>query len=120
MVQHVDRPTRIEAHGQPPKLIEEYVGRVNTGTTGVSVARMVSPSGWAEPGQTPEFEEYTVVLRGTLRVETREGVQDVTAGEAIITSAGEWVRYSSPHEGGAEYIAVCAPAFSPETVRRDA
>jgi mannose-6-phosphate isomerase-like protein (cupin superfamily) len=120
MVQHVDRPTRIEAHGQPPKVIEEYVGRVNTGTTGVSVARMVSPSGWAEPGQTPEFEEYTVVLRGTLRVETREGVQDVTAGEAIITSAGEWVRYSSPHEGGAEYIAVCAPAFSPETVRRDA
>jgi mannose-6-phosphate isomerase-like protein (cupin superfamily) len=120
MAQHVDRPTRIEAHGQPPKVIEEYVGRVNTGTTGVSVARMVSPSGWAEPGQTPEFEEYTVVLRGTLRVETREGVQDVTAGEAIITSAGEWVRYSSPHEGGAEYIAVCAPAFSPETVRRDA
>jgi mannose-6-phosphate isomerase-like protein (cupin superfamily) len=120
MVKHVDRPTRIEAHGQPPKVIEEYVGRVNTGTTGVSVARMVSPSGWAEPGQTPEFEEYTVVLRGTLRVETREGVQDVTAGEAIITSAGEWVRYSSPHEGGAEYIAVCAPAFSPETVRRDA
>ena len=120
MARHVDRPTRIAAHGEPPKVIEEYVGRVNTGTAAVSVARMVSPAGWAEPGQTPEFDEYTVVLRGALRVETRDRVQDVKAGEAIITAAGEWVRYSSPHEGGAEYIAVCTPAFSPETVRRDA
>jgi quercetin dioxygenase-like cupin family protein len=119
MVQHVDRPTRIAAHGEPPKVIEEYLGRLNTGTAAVSVARMVSPAGWVEPGQTPEFDEYTVVLRGTLRVETRDGVQDVIAGEAIITAAGEWVRYSSPHEGGAEYIAVCVPAFSPETVWRE-
>jgi quercetin dioxygenase-like cupin family protein len=119
MVRHVDRPTRITAHCEPPKVIEEFVGRVNTGTTAMSLARMVSPAGWVEPGQTPEFDEYTVVLRGTLRVETRGGVQDVIAGEAIITAAGEWVRYSSPHEGGAEYIAVCVPAFSPETVRRE-
>lgn len=120
MIRHLDRPTRIEAHGEPPKVIEEYVGRMNTATEAVSIARMVSPTGWAEPGQTPEFDEYTVVLRGALRIETRDGVHDVKAGEAIITSAGEWVRYSSPHEGGAEYIAVCVPAFSPETVRRDA
>jgi quercetin dioxygenase-like cupin family protein len=119
MVRHVDRPTRIAAHGEPPKVIEEYVGRVNTGTPAASVARMISPAGWTEPGQTPEFDEYTVVLRGALRVETRDGVQDVKAGEAIIASAGEWVRYSSPHEGGAEYVAVCVPAFSPGAVRRD-
>jgi quercetin dioxygenase-like cupin family protein len=119
MVRHIDSPTRIEAHGTPPKTIEEFIGRVNSGTSAISVARMVSPAGWSEPGQTPEFDEYTVVLRGCLRVQTREGAYDVAAGQAIITTAGEWVRYSSPLEGGAEYIAVCVPAFSPETVRRD-
>src|SRR5262245_19154300 len=119
MAHHLVRPTRIEAQGQPPKVIEEFIGRVNSGTTAVSIARMSSPTGWSEPGQTPEFDEYTVVLRGTLRVQTREGVTDVGAGEAIITPAGQWVRYSTPHDGGAEYIAVCAPAFSPETVHRD-
>ncbi len=120
MARKITTPTRIHAHGEPPKVIEEFVGRVNSGTTATSVARMVSPAGWNEPGQTPEFDEYTVVLRGTLRVETREGVHDIAAGEAIIARAGEWVRYSTPAEGGAEYVAVCIPAFSPETVRRDA
>jgi quercetin dioxygenase-like cupin family protein len=119
MARHIERPTRIAAHGQPPKTIEEFVGRVNSGTAAVSVARMQSPPGWTEPGQTPVFDEYTVVLRGVLRVETRAGVHDVTTGQAIITPAGEWVRYSSPHGDGAEYIAVCVPAFSPETVQRD-
>ena len=112
-------PTRIAAHGTPPKVIEEYIGRVNSGTAAVSVARMTSPAGWSEPGQTPEFDEYTVVLRGALRVETRDGVHDVAAGQAIIAPAGQWVRYSSPGAEGAEYVAVCVPAFSPETVRRD-
>ncbi len=119
MARQIDSPARIEAHGEPPKVIEEFVGRVNSGTSAVSVARMVSPAGWNEPGQTPEFDEYTVVLRGCLRVETHAGTHDVVAGQAITTTAGEWVRYSSPHEGGAEYVAVCLPAFSPETVRRD-
>jgi quercetin dioxygenase-like cupin family protein len=119
MAQHIESPTRIHAHGEPPKTIEEFIGRVNSGTAAVSIARMVSPTGWREPGQTPQFDEYTVVLRGTLRVETRGAVHEVAAGQAIITSAGEWVRYSSPHEGGAEYIAVCIPAFSTETVMRD-
>jgi mannose-6-phosphate isomerase-like protein (cupin superfamily) len=112
-------PTRIQAHGQPPKVIEEYVGRVNSGTSAVSIARMISPSGWSEPGQTPEFDEYTVVLRGTLRVESRDGVFDVSAGHAVIVNAGEWVRYSTPATEGAEYVAVCIPAFSPETVHRE-
>ena len=120
MVRHIDRPTRIEAHGQPPKLIEEFIGRVNSGTGAASVARMTSPSGWSEPGQTPEFDEYTVVLRGTLHVETRDGAHDIRAGQAIIAPAGEWVRYSTPADGGAEYIAVCLPAFSPDKVHRDA
>ncbi len=119
MARHIDGPTRIQAHGVPPKVIEEFIGRVNSGTSAVSVARMVSPAGWSELGQTPEFDEYTVVLRGCLRIETRDGIHDVEAGEAIIAPAGEWVRYSSPHDGGAEYVAVCSPAFSPETVRRD-
>src|SRR5262245_7385232 len=119
MAQKITQPTRIEAHGQPPKIIEEYIGSVNSGTSAVSVARMVSPSGWSEPGQTPEFDQYTVVLRGVLRVETRDQVHEVSAGEAIITSGGEWVRYSSPGAEGAEYIAVCVPAFSPATVHRD-
>lgn len=115
----VPSPTRIEAPGHPPKTIEEYIGRVNSGTKDVSIARMVSPCGWSEPGQTPEFDEYTLVLRGQLRVETPETVYDVAAGQAIIVARGEWVRYSSPAEGGAEYIAVCLPAFSPDTVHRE-
>jgi mannose-6-phosphate isomerase-like protein (cupin superfamily) len=119
MVQHIERPSVIEAAGNKPKIIEEYIGRVNSGTTAVSVARMKSPGGWVEPGQTPEFDEYTVVLRGTLRVTTREGATDVHAGQAIVTPGGEWVQYSTPDEEGAEYVAVCAPAFSPGTVHRD-
>lgn len=116
----IQAPTRIKAHGEPPKVIEEYVGRVNSGTTAVSVARMISPSGWSEPGQTPEFGEYTLVLRGVLHVESREAAYDVAAGQAIIIEPGEWVRYSTPHTEGAEYVAVCLPAFSPETVHREA
>ena len=114
----IAQPTRIEAAGTPPKLIEEYIGRANSGTAAVSVAHMRSPAGWAEPGQTPEFDEFTVVLRGTLRVEHRGGTLDVHAGQAVIAHKGEWVRYSTPAADGAEYIAVCLPAFSPETVHR--
>jgi quercetin dioxygenase-like cupin family protein len=113
-------PTRVEALGQPPKLIDEYVGRVNTGHTRLSVAHMRSPAGWAEPGQTPEFDEFTVVLRGLLRVEHRGGVLDVPAGEAVVAHAGEWVRYSTPTADGAEYVAVCLPAFTPAAAHRDA
>ncbi|MCA9690910.1 MAG: hypothetical protein R3A51_14080 [Nannocystaceae bacterium] len=120
MPTHVRKPTTIEAAGAPPKRIDEYIGRVNTGTEAVSVAHMRSPSGWLEPGQRPEFDEYTLVLRGALRVEHERGVIDVAAGEAIIAHAGEWIRYSSPGPEGAEYVAVCLPAFSPATVRRDA
>lgn len=116
---HVPRPTRIEAAGNLPKIIEEYVGRVNTKDEAVSIARMRSPKGWVEPGQTPRFDEYTLVFSGMLRVEHRNGSIDVRAGEAIICRAGEWIRYSSPEEGGAEYVAICLPAFSPETVQRD-
>lgn len=118
MPRRIASPTRIEAAGSPPKTIEEFIGRVNSGTQRVSIARMVSPSGWSEPAQMPQFAEYTVVLRGTLRVETAEGILDVRAGQAVIVEPGERVRYSSPHEGGAEYIAVCIPAFSPETAGR--
>lgn len=119
MARIITGPKRIEAHGQPPKVIEEFVGRVNSGTSAVSVARMKSPKGWSEPGQTPEFDEFTVVLRGALHVETRGGSLRVAAGQAVVTSRGEWVRYSTPEAGGAEYIAVCVPAFAPETVHRD-
>lgn len=119
MPQLVSSPTIIEAAGNMPKRIEEFIGRVNTGTEAVSVARMVSPQGWVEPGQTPAFDEYTLVLEGCLRVESREGAQDVRAGQAVIAPAGEWVRYSSPEPGGAVYVAVCLPGFSPETVHRD-
>lgn len=119
MPRHIAKPTRIEAVGTPPKTIEEFIGRVNTGTSDLSVARMISPSGWREPGQAPEFDEYTVVLKGMLRVESRTETIDVHAGEAVITQAGEWVRYSTPGAEGAEYIAVCLPAFSPATVHRD-
>lgn len=116
----IEHPTRIEAAGNKPKIIEEYVGRVNNEEDRVSVAHMRSPGGWVEPGQRPEFDEYTVVLRGALRVEHEGGELTVSAGQAILTHAGEWVRYSSPGEEGAEYIAVCLPAFSPDTVNRDA
>jgi mannose-6-phosphate isomerase-like protein (cupin superfamily) len=111
-------PSVIKACGNKPKIIEEFVGRVNSQTEAVSIARMKSPSGWEEPAQTPEFDEYTVVVRGTLRVESKDGQVDVNAGQAIIVSAGERVRYSTPSPEGAEYIAVCIPAFSPETVHR--
>jgi mannose-6-phosphate isomerase-like protein (cupin superfamily) len=115
----VESPARVEAAGTPPKLIEEYVGRVGTRNEMLSIARMRSPEGWSEPGQRPEFEEYTVVLRGMLRVKHEGGTLDVRAGQAVITHPGEWVQYSTPEPGGAEYIAVCVPAFSPETVDRD-
>lgn len=115
----IPQPTLIQAAGNKPKLIEEFIGRVNSRTEAASIARMRSPEGWVEPGQTPEFDEYTVVLNGCLQVESREGVIEVLAGQAVITRAGEWVRYSSPMPGGAEYIAVCLPAFSPSTVHRD-
>jgi quercetin dioxygenase-like cupin family protein len=116
----IDTATIIQAAGNAPKRIEEFVGRVNTRTEQLSIARMTSPAGWEEPGQTPAFDEYTVVLAGMLRVETKAGVLDVQAGSAVHASAGEWVRYSTPGADGAEYIAVCVPAFSPATVHRDA
>ena len=119
MPRHIAKPTRITAAGNKPKLIDEYVGRVNSGDAAASVAHMRSPAGWVEPGQTPDFDEFTVVLAGMLRVTARDGVLDVRAGEAVHTRRGEWVQYSTPEEGGAEYIAVCVPAFSPDTVRRD-
>ena len=115
----IPAPTRVEAAGNKPKLIDEYVGRVNSETSAASVAHMRSPGGWQEPGQTPDFEEFTVVLRGVLRVEHRDGTLDVHAGQAVIAHGGEWVRYSTPEAGGAEYIAVCVPAFSMDTVHRD-
>ena len=112
-------PTVIQAAGTPPKRIEEFAGQVNSGHAAVSVARMVSPHGWREPGQRPDFEEITVVLRGMLRVEHAGGTLDVRAGQAVVTAPGEWIRYSTPEEGGAEYVAVCFPAFSPGNVHRD-
>ncbi|QDU83793.1 hypothetical protein Pla163_08940 [Planctomycetes bacterium Pla163] len=115
----IDAPTIIEPAGNKPKRIEEYAGRVNSGHASVSVARMVSPEGWIEPGQRPEFEEITVVLTGTLNVEHEGGTLEVRAGQAIVTAPGEWVRYSTPHAGGASYVAVCMPAFAPDTVHRD-
>ena len=119
MATYIPKPTTIQAAGQPPKSIEEFVGRVNSNTTAVSIARMKSPPGWSEPGQTPAFDEYTVVLRGSLHVKTKDATFDVSAGQAVIVKAGEWVQYSSPSPEGAEYIAVCIPAFSPETVHRE-
>ena len=115
----IENPTVVPAAGSKPKIIREYVGRVNSRTEAASVARMTSPEGWAEPGQTPRFDEFTLVLAGTLRVETERGTLEVRAGQAVIAPKGEWVRYSSPHPGGAEYVAVCVPAFSPDAVRRD-
>ena len=115
----IDTPTRITAAGNKPKLIDEYIGRVNSGDSLASIAHMRSPGGWQEPGQRPEFDEFTVVLKGTLRVEHEHGSLDVRAGQAVHTSAGEWIRYSTPSDEGAEYIAVCLPAFSPDTVHRE-
>jgi mannose-6-phosphate isomerase-like protein (cupin superfamily) len=115
----IERPTRVEAAGNKPKLIDEYVGRVNSKDTELSVAHMRSPGGWVEPGQTPEFREITLVLRGRLRVEHRDGVFEVAGGQAIVTEPGEWIRYSTPDEEGAEYVAICLPAFAMETVHRD-
>jgi mannose-6-phosphate isomerase-like protein (cupin superfamily) len=115
----IEKPTRITAAGNKPKLIDEVVGRVNTRTDAVSIAHMRSPSGWVEPGQTPEFDEYTYVLKGLLRVTHPGGSLDVRAGQAVITRKGEWVQYSTPGADGAEYIAVCLPAFAPDTVHRD-
>ena len=115
----IPAPTRIESAGNKPKLIDEYVGHVNTDQGETSIAHMRSPTGWVEPGQTPEFDEYTIVLRGLMRVTSREGVLDVRAGQAVLARRGEWVQYSTPGPDGAEYISVCLPAFSPETVHRD-
>jgi mannose-6-phosphate isomerase-like protein (cupin superfamily) len=114
------QPTQIKAAGNKPKIIQEFIGRVNSQTAGVSIARMQSPSGWVEPGQKPEFDEYTIVLKGVLRVESKNEIFEVKAGQAIMTFKGEWVRYSTPSSEGAEYIAVCLPAFSPDKVHRDA
>jgi mannose-6-phosphate isomerase-like protein (cupin superfamily) len=124
MAQLIPHPTVVQAVGNKPKLIEEYVGRVNNREARLSIARMKSPAGWMEPGQTPEFDEYTIVLAGTLRVEARDAEGrhsfiDVHAGQAVLAKGGEWVRYSSPGPEGAEYVAVCLPAFSPTTVNRD-
>jgi mannose-6-phosphate isomerase-like protein (cupin superfamily) len=119
MARLIERSTRVEAAGNKPKLIDEFIGLVNSGTAQMSLARMQSPSGWVEPGQTPEFDEYTLVLKGELQVETKEGIFRVRAGQAVIAPHGEWVRYSTPGHEGAEYIAVCLPAFSPRTVHRD-
>jgi mannose-6-phosphate isomerase-like protein (cupin superfamily) len=115
----IEAPSRVEAAGTKPKLIDEFVGRVNTGEERLSVARMQSPEGWQEPGQRPEFDEYTLVIDGALHVEHEGGEQDVRAGQAILVRAGEWVRYSTPEPGGAHYVAICLPAFSPDTVHRD-
>mgnify|MGYP001051157789 CR=1 FL=1 len=115
----IDKPTRVEAVGNKPKLIDEYIGKVNSKTDAISVAYMRSPAGWIEPGQRPEFDEFTVVLKGKLCVEYEGGKLEVNAGQAVIASKGEWVKYSTPAEEGAEYMAICLPAFSPETVNRD-
>ncbi len=117
--QLIARPTRVASAGNKPKLIDEFVGRVNSATEALSVAHMHSPGGWVEPGQTPDFDEYTVVLAGMLRVEWKDGVLDIRPGQAVITHRGEWIRYSTPEPDGAEYIAICSPAFSMDTVHRD-
>jgi mannose-6-phosphate isomerase-like protein (cupin superfamily) len=119
MATRIPQSTKILAAGHPAKIIEEFIGRVNSRTAEISIARMISPAGWTEPGQTPEFHEYTVVLRGSLHVKLKDAEFDVAAGQAIIVQAGEWVQYSSPAPGGAEYVAVCLPAFAPGTVHRD-
>lgn len=120
MAKKIEKPTKIEAAGNKPKIIEEFIGLVNSNTKDVSIAKMQSPADWIEPGQKPEFDEYTVVLKGTLQVKTKTKVFDIQAGQAIIVPKNEWVQYSSPYDDGAEYIAVCLPGFSPDTVNRDA
>jgi mannose-6-phosphate isomerase-like protein (cupin superfamily) len=119
MARFIEAPKQIAAAGNLPKIIQEFFGRVNSATPEVSIARMVSPQGWVEPGQTPEFDEYTVVLKGALQVKTKEKTFTVRAGQAVLVGKGEWVQYSSPDDGGAEYLAVCLPAFSPALVHRD-
>jgi mannose-6-phosphate isomerase-like protein (cupin superfamily) len=119
MAHVISAPARIKAHGEPTKTIDEFVGRVNSKTAGVSIARMISPSGWSEPGQRPEFDEFTIVLRGELQAETADGILRVAAGQALVMDKGEWVCYSTPGPEGADYISVCLPAFSPGTVHRD-
>lgn len=119
MANLISTPTIIEAAGNKPKIIQEFFGRVNSKTGNVSIAKMTSPAGWEEPGQTPEFDEYTLVLKGMLRVQTQNQTFDVKAGQAVLTQAGEWIKYSTPNPEGAEYIAVCIPAFSADTVHRD-
>lgn len=119
MTKFIQSPSIIKAAGNVPKIIEEYFGRVNSNTQRLSIARMKSPEGWVEPGQTPEFEEYTVVVKGTLRVTTKNGSFNVDEGQAVIAEKGEWIQYSTPFTGGAEYVAVCIPAFSPDIVHRD-
>jgi mannose-6-phosphate isomerase-like protein (cupin superfamily) len=119
MPELIEAPSRVEAAGTKPKLIDEYVGRVNTGEAQLSIARMVSPEGWIEPGQRPDFDEYTLVLEGSLRIEHEGGELAVGPGQVVLVRAGEWVRYSTPLAGGAHYVAVCLPAFSPDTVHRD-
>jgi len=119
MSSFIPSPSIVKAAGNKPKVIEEFIGRVNSGINDVSIARMKSPYGWTEPGQTPKFDEYTVVLHGLLRVVTKSGTIDITSGQAFIANKGEWIQYSTPETGGAEYISVCIPAFSPENVHRD-
>ncbi len=119
MVTKIQSPTLIESAGNKPKVIEEFIGQVTSGTSRVSIAKMRSPGGWQEPGQTPEFDEYTIVIAGVLQVETRDGIIEIKPGQAVIAPRGEWVRYSSPNEDGAEYVAVCLPAFGPDIVHRD-
>ncbi len=120
MSSFISSPSIVQAAGNKLKMIEEFIGRVNSGTSDVSIARMKSPCGWTEPGQTPEFDEYTVVLQGLLRITTKSGTIDIVSGQAFIANRGEWIQYSTPETGGAEYISVCIPAFSPENVHRDA
>jgi ethanolamine utilization protein EutQ (cupin superfamily) len=115
----IEKPTEIKAHGNKPKIIQEFIGRVNSNTEDASIAKMKSPEGWIEPGQTPEFDEYTLVINGTLSVKTKEDTFEIRAGQAIIASKGEWIQYSTPYAGGAEYVAVCLPSFSPQLVHRD-
>ena len=119
MAELITGPTVVEAEGTPAKLIQEFIGQVNTGSAGVSIARMTSPHGWREPGQTPEFDEFSIVLEGSLHIQSRDGEFDAAAGQAVFARAGEWVQYSTPSPEGAVYIAVCIPAFSPDTVNRD-
>lgn len=115
----IDSPIVIAAAGNKPKIIQEFIGKVNSKTGDVSIARMISPGGWVEPGQTPDFDEYTIVLKGMLQIKTKDGLIEIHAGQAIITNKGEWIQYSTPGQDGAEYIAVCLPAFSPDTAHRD-